>query len=51
MKFVVGPDQVNFFHFNEVLYLNFKKSWHWQFRGYGATDPGIVTVRRIFRTF
>jgi hypothetical protein len=31
--------------------LNFEKSWHCQYIEFGAADPGIVTVRRIFREF
>jgi hypothetical protein len=46
MKFLIGPDQV---HFSFVFGLKFFLSWHWQNIGFGAADPGIVTVMRIFQ--
>jgi hypothetical protein len=40
-----------FFILKRSSYLNFLKSWDCQYIGFGAADPGIVTVRRIFREF
>jgi hypothetical protein len=40
-----------FFILKRSSYLNFFKSWYCQYLRFGVADPGIVTVRRIFREF
>jgi hypothetical protein len=45
MKFLIGL----FLVLKRSSYLNFFKSWHSQYIGFGAADPGIVTVRKIVR--
>jgi hypothetical protein len=49
MKFLIGPNQI-ILKFKEGLYLNFLKVGIVSI-GFGATDPGIVTVQRIVRAF
>jgi hypothetical protein len=39
------------FNFKEVFVLNFVKSWNCRFIGFGASDPGIVTVPRLYVHF
>jgi hypothetical protein len=40
-----------FFILKRSSYLNFKNSWYCQYIRFGAADPGIVTVRKIFLKF
>jgi hypothetical protein len=47
MKFLIWPDKV-YFHFNEVFILKYLKKLALQIREFGAADPGIVTIQRIF---
>jgi hypothetical protein len=40
-----------FFILKRSSYLNFLKSLYYQYIRFESADPGIVTVRRIFREF
>jgi hypothetical protein len=53
MKFLIGPDQVYFsFTRGPCIKIFFKKLiLSVMYIKCGAADPGIVTVRRIFREF